>query len=138
MSPKCSRRQFVAAAAAAGYGLIIDARALAAGEESPTTPKKLPPYFESIAPDEARRSGAPAEPNMTLIELKYDVLVAGGGMAGVCAAISAARHGAKTLLVQDRSRLGGNASSEIKMHIVGADKHGARPGWREGHRRAAP
>ncbi len=132
MSPKCSRRQFVAAAAAAGYSLIIDARALAAGEESPTTPKKLPPYFESIAPDGAMRDAVAVEPNMTLVELKYDVLVAGGGMAGVCAAISAARHGAKTLLVQDRSRLGGNASSEIKMHIVGADKHGARPGWREG------
>lgn len=53
-------------------------------------------------------------------------------MAGVCAALAAARRGAKTLLVQDRSRLGGNASSEIKMHIVGADSHGNRAGWREG------
>lgn len=53
-------------------------------------------------------------------------------MAGVCAAISAARHGAKVILIQDRSRLGGNASSEIRMHIVGADNHGARPNWREG------
>ncbi|MFP4173936.1 MAG: FAD-dependent oxidoreductase, partial [Candidatus Hydrogenedentota bacterium] len=32
----------------------------------------------------------------------------------------------------DRSRLGGNASSEIRMHIVGADHHGGRAGWREG------
>jgi hypothetical protein len=39
--------------------------------------------------------------------------------------------GAKVILVQDRSRLGGNSSSEVKMHIVGADMHGARPGWRE-------
>ena len=69
---------------------------------------------------------------MTLVELEADVLVAGGGMAGVCAAISAARHGAKVILVQDRSRLGGNASSEVGMHIVGADNHGARPEWREG------
>ncbi|MGC8990567.1 MAG: FAD-dependent oxidoreductase, partial [Verrucomicrobiia bacterium] len=32
----------------------------------------------------------------------------------------------------DRSRLGGNSSSEVKMHVVGADCSGGRPGWREG------
>lgn len=73
-----------------------------------------------------------AEPNMTAVDVETDVLVCGGGMAGVCAAIAAARNGARVLLVQDRSRLGGNASSEIKMHIVGADCHGSRSGWREG------
>jgi len=52
-------------------------------------------------------------------------------MAGVCAAVSAARNGAKVVLIQDRSVLGGNASSEIKMHIVGADCHGSKPGLRE-------
>lgn len=55
---------------------------------------------------------------MNLIEC--DLLVAGGGMTGVCCAIAAARLGAKVLLVQDRPVLGGNASSEIRMHIVGA------------------
>ncbi|MDX6765317.1 MAG: FAD-dependent oxidoreductase [Candidatus Methylacidiphilales bacterium] len=60
-----------------------------------------------------------------------DLLVAGGGLAGVCAALSAARNGARVVLVQDRSVLGGNASSEIKMHVVGADCHGAKPGCRE-------
>lgn len=69
---------------------------------------------------------------MQRVDLAVDVLVAGGGMAGVCAALSAARGGARTLLVQDRSRLGGNASSEVRMHIVGADRHGSRAGWREG------
>jgi len=64
-------------------------------------------------------------------EINCDVLVAGGGMAGVCAAIAAARAGAKVVLCQDRSVLGGNASSEIRMHIVGADVHGSRKGWRE-------
>lgn len=49
-----------------------------------------------------------------------DVLVAGGGISGVVAAIAAARNGAKVILCQDRSVLGGNASSEIRMHIVGA------------------
>jgi len=63
--------------------------------------------------------------------IETDLLVAGGGMSGVCAAIAAARQGIKVVLVQDRSVLGGNASSEIRMHIVGADQHGGRKGWRE-------
>ena len=41
-------------------------------------------------------------------------------MTGVCCAVAAARLGAKVILVQDRAVLGGNASSEIRMHIVGA------------------
>lgn len=49
-----------------------------------------------------------------------DFCVVGGGMAGVCAAIAAARRGIKTVLVQDRGVLGGNASSEIRMWICGA------------------
>lgn len=53
-------------------------------------------------------------------ELSCDVLVAGGGIAGVCAALAAARLGAKVILCQDRAVLGGNASSEVRMHIVGA------------------
>jgi len=52
-------------------------------------------------------------------------------MAGVSAALAAARNGASVALVQDRSVLGGNASSEVKMHIVGADCHRGRPGARE-------
>ena len=52
--------------------------------------------------------------------LSADFCVVGGGIAGLCAALAAARHGAKTVLVQDRPMLGGNASSEIRMHICGA------------------
>jgi len=52
--------------------------------------------------------------------LECELLVAGGGMAGVCCALAAARLGTKVVLVQDRPMLGGNASSEIRMHIVGA------------------
>ncbi len=59
------------------------------------------------------------------------ITVIGGGMAGVCAAIAAARQGMTVSLVQDRPVLGGNASSEIRMHIVGATRHGARPNLRE-------
>ncbi|MCB9768252.1 MAG: FAD-dependent oxidoreductase [Candidatus Omnitrophica bacterium] len=68
---------------------------------------------------------------MTLVDLETDFFIAGGGMAGVCAALAAARNGIKVVLAQDRSRLGGNASSEVRMHIVGSDHSGARKGWRE-------
>lgn len=68
---------------------------------------------------------------MTLHSLQTDLVVVGGGLAGVCAAIAAARNGAQVILLQDRSVLGGNASSEIRMHTVGADVHGRRPGARE-------
>ena len=69
--------------------------------------------------------------HMAMVELDTDIVVAGGGVAGVCAAIAAARHGARVVLVQDRSRLGGNSSSEVRMHVCGADASGGRPGWRE-------
>lgn len=69
--------------------------------------------------------------HLTPRTLDADFVVVGGGMAGVCAALAAARNGASVVLIQDRSMLGGNASSEIKMHIVGADCHGGRPGTRE-------
>ncbi len=49
-----------------------------------------------------------------------DLAVVGGGMAGICAAIAAARNGLSVVLVQDRPMLGGNASSEIRMWICGA------------------
>ncbi|RMD73292.1 MAG: FAD-dependent oxidoreductase [Lentisphaerae bacterium] len=54
------------------------------------------------------------------------VCVVGGGMAGLLAAISAARHGASVALIQDRPVLGGNASSEIRMHICGAHGENVR------------
>ncbi len=63
--------------------------------------------------------------------INTDICIVGGGMAGVCAALAAARQGARVVLLQDRSVLGGNASSEIRMHIVGADFHGKKPGTRE-------
>ena len=62
---------------------------------------------------------------------KYDIAVIGGGIGGLCTAIAAARHGAKTVLIQDRPVLGGNASSEVKMHICGASCHGKFPNRRE-------
>lgn len=57
------------------------------------------------------------------IDVQVDFLVAGGGMAGVCAAIAAARQGVRVALVQDRPVLGGNASSEVRLWVLGATSH---------------
>ncbi len=51
---------------------------------------------------------------------KADFCVVGGGLAGMSAAIAAARHGLKTVLMHDRPVLGGNASSEVRMWVCGA------------------
>jgi hypothetical protein len=114
-----------------GYSLLVNAAALPAAQVS-VSQGAVKREFEKIAPPNGSRRMAAAEPHMTLVELETDLLVAGGGLAGVCAAVSAARHGAKVVLVQDRSRLGGNSSSEVKMHVVGANSHKGRGGWREG------
>lgn len=55
----------------------------------------------------------------------FDLVVVGGGLAGTCAAISAARNDLKVALVQDRPVLGGNASEEVRV-------------WPEGHTNKEP
>ncbi|MEO0331200.1 MAG: FAD-dependent oxidoreductase, partial [Bacteroidota bacterium] len=55
--------------------------------------------------------------------LSADLVVIGGGMAGTCAALTAARQGLTVVLVQDRPVLGGNASSEVRLWILGATSH---------------
>lgn len=54
------------------------------------------------------------------LEIKTELCVIGGGLAGICAAIAAAREGTKVVLMQERPMLGGNASSEIRMWVCGA------------------
>jgi hypothetical protein len=49
----------------------------------------------------------------------YDLVVVGGGMAGCCAAVSAARLGCKVALIQDRPVWGGNNSSEVRVGLSG-------------------
>jgi len=51
---------------------------------------------------------------------KADICVIGGGFAGMCAAIAAARYGRRVVLVHDRPMFGGNASSEVRMWPMGA------------------
>ena len=69
-----------------------------------------------LAPEASRR-------DLKSVSLAADVAVIGGGLSGVCAAISAARAGSKVVLVQDRPVLGGNASSEVRLWILGATSH---------------
>ena len=52
-----------------------------------------------------------------------DLVIVGGGLAGTCAAITAARAGLRVALVQDRPVLGGNASSEVRLWVLGATSH---------------
>lgn len=55
--------------------------------------------------------------------IDVDLVIAGGGLSGVCSAITAARQGLKVVLAQDRSVLGGNSSSEVRLWILGATSH---------------
>ena len=125
------RRNFfkLAAASATSCSILVNVDGWAK-PTPPAAPKSS--RTGNSDPIEGNANRFEGEPNLALIDLSGDLLVAGGGMAGVCAAVAAARLGTKIVLVQDRSRLGGNSSSEVKMHIVGADMHGSRPGWREG------
>ncbi|MDI1250837.1 MAG: FAD-dependent oxidoreductase [Lacunisphaera sp.] len=60
---------------------------------------------------------------LKLVPLAADLVVVGGGLAGTCAAITAARAGLKVALVQDRPVLGGNSSSEVRLWVLGATSH---------------
>lgn len=57
----------------------------------------------------------------------FDFIVIGGGIGGMCAAVSAARLGLKVALVNDRPVWGGNNSSEIRVHLGGHVKIGRYP-----------
>src|SRR5262245_62159261 len=103
------RRDFFAAAGlAAGYSLVVrdPGSSTWAAERSAADIRK---EMDRVSP-KGDFAPAGAERHMAVVPLECDVMVAGGGMAGVCAAVAAARNGAKVVLVQDRSRLGGNAS----------------------------
>lgn len=66
------------------------------------------------------------------MEVSYDLVVVGGGLSGLCCAIASARNGCRTALIHNRPVLGGNASSEIRMHVCGAaGLYCSRPNARE-------
>lgn len=72
-------------------------------------PEKLPLFRKSVL-----GSGGTPETAGT-----FDLVVTGGGMAGTCTAITAARLGLKVALIHDRPVLGGNNSSEVRVHLGG-------------------
>ena len=59
-------------------------------------------------------------------EVRVDFCVVGGGIAGMFAAITAARLGVRVALIQERPVFGGNASGEVRMWICGAQQHAFR------------
>jgi FAD dependent oxidoreductase len=61
--------------------------------------------------------------NLKNASLSADLVVVGGGLSGTCCAITAARAGIKVILVNDRPVLGGNASSEVRLWVLGATSH---------------
>jgi len=67
----------------------------------------------------AERTAGTARFTEPMTVKKFDLVVVGGGMAGTCASLSAARLGLKVALIQDRPVLGGNNSSEVRVHLGG-------------------
>jgi hypothetical protein len=81
------------------------------------SPSFIPPdkldAMTAFRKQQLKLTDAPVEAN------NFDLVVVGGGIAGTCAAISASRMGLKVALIQDRPVLGGNNSSEIRVHLMG-------------------
>lgn len=88
--------------------------------------RRLPDLSEPSAYELRKRLlKAPAEERRTYRTeaLEADLAIVGGGLAGTCAAITAARAGVRVALVQDRPLLGGNSSSEVRLWVLGATAH---------------
>lgn len=68
-------------------------------------------------------SGTVSSREFPVKTIDTDLAIAGGGLAGVCCAITAAREGLRVTLIQDRPVLGGNASSEVRLWVLGATSH---------------
>ena len=88
-----------------------------------TTEKgKVPP--SEIKELDAFRRKALGIPEVAPVEGRYDLVVVGAGIAGMSAAVSAARLGCKVALINDRPVVGGNNSSEIRVHLGGRIEEG--------------
>ncbi len=78
------------------------------GDLPPNGREELSAFRKSFICPEAETSG-----------IEYDLIVVGGGIAGICTALAAARSGVKTLLIHDRAVLGGCNSSEVRVCLGG-------------------
>ena len=124
---KCSRREFMSSTAMGllGYSLMVSVDSDAQTLSECNMSEKTTDMISRVRHDSSKTF---SQPSMDNVDISCDVLVAGGGLSGICAALAAARDGAKVILVQNRSRLGGNSSMEVKMHPLGInpDKVGFR------------
>lgn len=75
---------------------------------------------ESLSKFRQEKLKEPVDPEETMI---FDLVITGGGIAGCASAIAAAEQGMKVALIHDRPVLGGNASSEIRVHTLGIYGH---------------
>lgn len=98
-----------------GFDGRCDALALIKGSATP-------PPSESTALAEWRRVVL-GEPTVPAVTETVDCVIVGGGLAGTCAALAAARDGIEVALIQDRPYLGGNASREIRVRSQGTARH---------------
>lgn len=83
----------------------------------PNDPKELPAWRRKLL----KLADKPTEKS------GYDLVVIGGGYAGMGAALSGARMGCKVALIQDRPVLGGNGSSEVRVWAMGLIRRGEYP-----------
>jgi hypothetical protein len=79
-------------------------------------PDFVPPEGDELVELRKRALGLAAGPDDAG---EFDLVVVGGGIAGVCATLSAARLGLTVALVHDRPVLGGNNSSEVRVWLGG-------------------
>ena len=77
------------------------------------TPTNQQDYLREMRNSFSESGGIPQQ------NLSFDLVVVGGGIAGCAASIAAAEKGLKVALIHDRPVLGGNASSEIRVHTLG-------------------
>src|SRR5699024_889648 len=100
---------------------------------APRTPPAAPSTEASSSPPPTTRRALRTPPtpppgrndrSMSTETVHADIMIVGGGLAGVCAAIAAARQGRRVALAQNRPVLGGNSSSEVRVWVCGATAHG--------------
>jgi hypothetical protein len=101
-----------------GFNGRCDAIVLSQGDSPPDNSSEILPAWRRTA------LGLPAEPEPAG---EFDIVFVGGGYAGTCGAISAARMGLKTALIQNRDVLGGNGSSEVRVWAKGNTPGGLYP-----------
>ncbi|CAN5625492.1 hypothetical protein BH10ACI4_BH10ACI4_07510 [soil metagenome] len=113
-----NRRGFVGhlAIAASAFGPWAPKSLLADGTSDPAVEVATPSSAEQESTSSRKIKGYIRPNTIEIVQQSYDLIVVGGGISGLCAAISAARNGMQVALVHERSALGGNSSSEVRLY----------------------